>query len=390
MAASSTIWSVGGSLANPFQSVFFQALGTPVEYIGLLASVSSVVTAVAYLVGGYIADAWGRRKVIAIFSIIAASNAFLYVFISHWQLLFIPIVVGSMSGLYTPAFNAVLNDSMEPSLRPRGFASYSIVNTIPSVFSPYFGGLLMERFGYVPGLRIAYFCSGLAGLIGVSYRALKITETYVPSRRPRAGLSSFISGVIKDNFSALKAASTDARRLIAYSGASSFASGLSSAYISLFLINNVKLTPAVYGLLTGITAVTTIALLFPAADLADRIGLRKAAVLSALAAPASMLVFVSANGMNDLVTWSMTGGVSGALIGPTVSSLQGNAVPKEIRGRLMAMFSVVPLLINTPALALSGYLYTSVSHIAPFVASIPVYALAVLILASVKGTKLHV
>ncbi|MEM3798105.1 MAG: MFS transporter [Candidatus Bathyarchaeia archaeon] len=104
LAASSAVWSVGGSKANPFQSIFFQTLGTPVEYIGVLASVSSVVTAVAYLVGGYVADMWGRRRVIAVFSLVAAANGFIYVFINHWQLLFIPIIIGSLSGIYTPAY----------------------------------------------------------------------------------------------------------------------------------------------------------------------------------------------------------------------------------------------------------------------------------------------
>ncbi|MEM3670130.1 MAG: MFS transporter [Thermoprotei archaeon] len=387
LAASSAVWSVGGSMANPFQSIFFQTLGTPVEYIGVLASVSSVVTAVAYLVGGYVADVWGRRRVIAVFSLVAAANGFIYVFINHWQLLFIPIIIGSLSGIYTPAFNAVLNDCMEPSMRPRGFASYSIVTTVPSVFSPYLGGYLMHSLGYLPGLRVAYFASGLLGVLAVSWRALKLQETHVIRGAARLGLVSFVANVIRNNVSALKLASSDARRLIVYSATSSLASGLTGPYVSVFLIDGVHLSAETYGLLTGISAITTIALLLPAASLADKIGLRRAAILSAFAAPVSMIVFVSANGMNDLVTWSMTGGVSGALLGPTVSSLQGNAVPKELRGRLMAMFSIVPLLVTTPTLALSGYLYTDVSHLAPFIASIPVYAISVMVIASVRGSN---
>jgi MFS family permease len=104
-----------------------------------------------------------------------------------------------------------------------------------------------------------------------------------------------------------------------------------------------------------------------------------------LSSPLSMLVFVSANGMNDLIAWSVTGGVSGAMVNPTIQSLQGNTVPKELRGRLMAMFNVVPLLVTTPAQVLSGYLYTEVSKLAPFVFSIPFYALSVFILTTIKA-----
>jgi hypothetical protein len=70
---------VGGSIVNPYQSIFFEAIGTPLPFIGVLAALSSVVTAITYLVGGYIADTWGRRKVIAVFSFVSAANS-LYTF----------------------------------------------------------------------------------------------------------------------------------------------------------------------------------------------------------------------------------------------------------------------------------------------------------------------
>jgi len=165
------------------------------------------------------------------------------------------------------------------------------------------------------------------------------------------------------------------------------ATGLSTLYISLYLIKGISLPPSIYGLLTGISALTTILLLLPAASFVSRVGLKKAAVLSALSSPLSMLVFVSANGMNDLITWSVTGGVSGALVSPTIQSLQGNTVPKQIRGRLMAMFNIVPLLVTTPAQIVSGYLYTYVSHVAPFIASIPFYVASIVVLATVHASK---
>ncbi len=385
LAFSAFIWSIGGSLVNPYQSIFFSALGTPLPYIGILAALSSVVTASAYLVGGYVADTWGRRKVIVIFSFVAAANSFLYFFVKSWTLLFIPVIVGSLSGVYTPAFNAVLNDSMEPELRPKGFASFTIVTTIPSAFSPYIGGLLIERFGAIYGLKIGYFAAGLLGLAGVSWRAIRLSETFVPTHNKEGGISRFLVDVVKNNLSALKEASSDAKKLIVYVALSSIASGLSTLYVSIYLIDQARLSPSQYGFLTGISAITTIALLLPAASFIKRIGLKSAAILSALSSPLSMLVFVSANGMNDLIAWSVTGGVSGAMVNPTIQSLQGNTVPKELRGRLMAMFNVVPLLVTTPAQVLSGYLYTEVSKLAPFVFSIPFYALSVFILTTIKA-----
>lgn len=384
LAVSAAVWTVGGSLVNPYQSIFFQAVGTPLPYIGVLAALSSAITALTYLVGGYVADTWGRRRVIVVFSFISAANSFIYFFVKSWPELFIPVTIGALSGIYTPAFNATLNDSMKPELRPRGFASFTILTTIPSVFSPYFGGLLMERFGDVLGLKIGFFASGVLGVGAVSWRAMKLKETYRPPAKSRPSLRRVVVDVVKQNIEAYRQASPNARKLILYSAISSVAAGLSTLYVSIYVVKGLRLAPTAYGLLTGISALVTILLLLPAASFIERFGLKRAAILSALSSPLSMLVFVSANGMNDLIAWSVTGGVSGALTSPTIQSLQGNVVPPSIRGRLMAMFNVVPLLVSTPAQIASGILYTYVSRLAPFAASIPFYALSVYILTTLR------
>lgn len=383
LAVSAAIWTIGGSLTNPYQSIFFEAVGTPLPYIGVLAALSSAITALMYLVGGYVADTWGRRRVIAVFSFVSAANAFIYFFVTSWPQLFIPVTIGALSGIYTPAFNATLSDSMKPELRPRGFASFTILTTIPSIFSPYVGGLLMEHYGYVWGLKIGFFVSGVLGVAAVTWRAMRLQETYRPPTRPR-GLGNFFVEVIKQNASAFRQANSNAKKLILYSAISSVAAGLSTIYISIYVVRGLHLSPTVYGFLTGISALVTIFLLLPAASFIEHFGLKRAAILSALSSPLSMLVFVSANGMNDLIAWSVVGGVSGALTSPTIQSLQGNVVPAELRGRLMAMFNVVPLLISVPAQIVSGILFTYVSKAAPFVVSIPFYLFSVYILTTLK------
>ena len=70
-------------------------------------------------------------------------------------------MLASIASIYSPAFNAMLSESMQPELRPRGSASFTLVTSIPSVFGPYFGGLLMYRYGTLTGLRAAFFISGI-------------------------------------------------------------------------------------------------------------------------------------------------------------------------------------------------------------------------------------
>ena len=80
--------------------------------------------------------------------------------------------------MYTPAFNSLMMDSIEPSDRIRGFSVFNAINTIPSMFVPTVGGLLMSHFGILNGIKIAYLVSGTFGVIGVTIRTMKLGETY--------------------------------------------------------------------------------------------------------------------------------------------------------------------------------------------------------------------
>jgi len=78
----------------------------------------------------------------------------------------------------------------------------------------------------------------------------------------------------------------------------------------------------------------------------------------------------------------VVGGMGSGLLGPPLTSLQSDLVPKYMRGRIMAMFSAIPMLLAIPAQILGGYLY-SVRPIVPFVLSIPIFAVSVFILSRI-------
>ena len=387
LALSATIWSIGGAMVNPYQSIYFYAVGANSLFIGYLLAVSSAVTALMQLIGGYMADAWGRRKVIIIFSFISATSAFVYIFIAQYQLLIIPIVLASIAGVYGPAFNALLTDSMQPELRARGIACFTLVTSLPSVFFPYIGGLLMRNYGTLNGLRIAYFMSGLFGLIGVSYRALKLKETYIGAKtgKPKEFLS-FISGFITDNLYLLKNAGSGIRMLLVYAVIVSLGTGMTVPYTSLYVVNALGLQPDLYGIITNIAGMISVVLLLPATRIVEKVGLRKSVIYASLSVPIYQLIFVRASGMDDLVAWGVLGSASNALLGPSLTALQANLSTQETRGRIMALFSVSSLVTTIPAQIFGGYLYNSLGQNIPFLASIPMFVLATIVLTRVKET----
>jgi len=379
---------MGTSMANPFQSIYFCALGSDSLFIGYLLAISSAVTALMQLVGGYVANAWGRRKVIVIFSFLSAASAWAYIFIDHYQLLMLPVMLASIAGVYGPAFNAMLMDTMEPELRPRGIASYTLITSIPSVFSPYLGGLLIQRYGTLTGVRIAYFIGGLLGLVAVSYRAVTLKESFSGANaEKRKPLLTFTSDFVKDIYHAMKDMNDDLRKILVYSITASIGTGMTVPYTSLYVIDVLGLQAQYYGLLTNVTGLVGLMLLLPAARIVEKVGLKKSAILASLSTPLNQLIFVRAKGMEDLVSWSVLGGASGALMGPSITSLQADFSTPEIRGRVFALFSVFPLLVTVPAQILGGYIYNYYGPLVTFVASIPAFVLATLVLTRIKDSN---
>ncbi len=388
LALSATIWNIGGSMSNPYQSIFFSAVGANYLFIGYLLALSSAVTAIMQLIGGFVADAWGRRRVIIIFSFVSAGSAFLFIFISQSTLLLIPVILSSIAGIYGPAFNATLTDSMPAAERPRGMVVYTLITSLPSVFAPYVGGFLMSTYGQVTGLRIAFFLSGLFGVIGVSYRGLTLKETFIGSNvKQSKNLASLINDFFHYTYFALKNASNGAKKLLVYSVLASAGTGMTAPYSSLYLVKSLGLAPEFYGVLTNLAGLISVLLLLPAARIFSRFGLRRSAIYASISVPVNQLIFVRAKGRDDLVTWTVVGGVSGALLAPSLTTLQADLSSQEMRGRIMGLFSVLSLIVAIPAQVAGGYLYQNVGALMPFIVSIPVFAGATLMLTQIKEPK---
>lgn len=384
LTATSTVWSIGGSMSSPYQSLFFYNLGASVVLIGYLAALSSAIIATVELVGGYLGDVWGRKRAIILFSFVGVANGFIYSVIPNAKWLYLPVVVGSVAGIYGPLFSASLTESMEPALRPRGIASYSVINTLPSLFAPYVGGLLVQDFGNVSGLRIAFFLSGAFGVLGITWRALTLEETHLT--QVRVTFIRFWRSVLRESRAALRAAGRDVHLLLYYAVLSAFGVGLTASFSILYFVQDLGVPAWEYGALVGATSLVILLFLFPAASLAERVGLKRAVVLASLSVPLNQYFFTLAKDVNELVAWSVVSGTGTAFLGPPLTSLQAGIVPRMIRGRIMAIFSAVPLLATIPAQILGGYLY-AVTPVLPFLAAVPFFILSFLVLLRIREPR---
>lgn len=385
LTATSALWSIGSAMPSPYQSVYFASLGASPFVIGLLVAYGTGVTIIALLMGGYIADVWGRRKVVILFSWVSVASAFVYFVVGSYTVIVLPLSLASVASVYSPAFNSVMIDSIEPDDRIRGFAVFSAINTIPSIFSPTIAGLFIDKFGVTPGLKVCYLASGLFGILGIAIRTLKLKETYVvkPVEARKSPLSH-IRGSFVEGVRAIRGSTPVVKRLLLYVTLAGIGTGLTSPYVSIYVVNYLGINALSYSIVVDLAGATTVALLFSVVFLIRRLGSKKSILLASVAAPLSNVMFTQAKTMDELFEWGITGAVSTALQSPSLSTMQAEAIEIRNRGKVLAMFSILPTLVSLPSQVLAGWLYTVTTPVFPFALSIIPFAFAALVLYSIR------
>jgi DHA1 family tetracycline resistance protein-like MFS transporter len=388
LTSTSSVWSIGGAMANPYQTLYFAALGVSPLFIGLLVGYGTAVTIVALLVGGYVADTWGRKKVIIIFSWVSVASAFVYFFINSPYLVPIPLTLASVASVYTPAFNSVMMDSIEPEDRIRGFSVFNAINTIPSVIAPTLGGLLMGDFGILNGLKIAYLGSGLFGVVAILIRSIKLKETFVTKPLVRMSLFSYVRESLRSGIDATKKSDSVVKKLLLYVTLAGIGTGLTSPYASIYVVNYLGINPFSYSIVVDLAGLTTVSLLLGVVFLIQRLGAKRSTLVASVAAPVSNIMFSQAKTMDELLEWGVTGAVATALQTPSLATMEAETIPQPSRGRILAMFSILPALVSLPSQVGAGYLYSGTSPTSPFIVSIVPFGVGALVLYSTgKGTK---
>jgi MFS transporter, DHA1 family, tetracycline resistance protein len=371
-------------MANPYQTLYFSTLGASPITIGLLIAYGTGVTIVATLVGGYLADALGRKVVVIVFSWVSVASALGYFLINSASLIIVPLTIASVASLYTPAFNSIMMDSINPQDRVRGFSVFNAINTFPSVFAPTFGGILMSFLGIHQGIRFAYLGSALFGVAAVTIRTGRLQETYVVDRSPMMMHSPWF--YIKTSFTAaiasIRGSAPVVKKLLIYVTLAGIGTGLTSPYISLYVVDVLKISPFAYSLVVDLAGVSTVILLLIVVFLIQRVGAKKSTLLAAVAAPVSNVMFAQAKTMDELLEWGVTGAIATAIQTPSLATMQAEAIPIEMRGKILAMFSILPMIVSLPSQVVAGFLYANISPVSPFLISLLPFGAAALILSS--------
>jgi MFS family permease len=360
----------------PYRSLFFLELGATKELLGMLLMIETVSQVIFQLPGGILTDKLGRRKVIVYSSIFRVAAPIVYLLSTNWIHTAPGLLLNSVGMISIPAINALIAESLPLERRSSGFAAYRMITWMPMIFTGLLGGMFMDYFGVLRGVRLCLYAMLIVSIIATILRWKYIEETLeTPIKKPEKAHKQQKKSL--DILQGLTKMPQNVWILTIVAALSGFAMRTVWSFMVIYAVEVIGLTKTQWGLIGTVVSIITTTLTLPGGMLADRIGRKPCIIVSKILGPLSTIGFIlSANFWHLALTRSINGVamgfggmVWGPMGGPVWQALVADCTPPEERGRMMGLMGSIAGLVSTPASWVGGYFYDNVSPDLPFKAS---------------------
>src|SRR5438552_6448076 len=158
----------GEELWMRFVPKYLQTLGASVFVIGLYDALRTLLGAVYAYPGGVLVDLWGHRRAFLAFNLVSIAGYALVLLIPHWA----AVIAGmflflSWTCFSLPATFSLVGATLEANRHSMGIGVQSVIKRLPIMIAPIFGGILIDRFGVIPGVRLALIMSVLFSAVTI-------------------------------------------------------------------------------------------------------------------------------------------------------------------------------------------------------------------------------
>lgn len=330
----SFIDSIGATLLFPFFALYItHKFSVGMTQAGVVLGAFSAFGLLGNIIGGALTDRLGRRRLILFGLVFSAASSLALGLVNDFVLLFpLAAVIGTLSDAAGPAHQAMIADILPEEKRQEGFGIMRVVRNMAWIIGPTIGGLVASKSFFALFVIDAVVSLIVAGLFYV----------LIPETKPQAR-----EGEKPESVAATFAGYGTVLRDRAFVGFISASVLIGIVYIqmysslSVFLRDQYEVTPQGYGFILTTSAVTVILFQFWTTRV---VKVRPPFAILALGSLFYMIGFglygfVSVFPLFLAAMVIIT--VGEMVIMPTASALAANFAPEALRGRYMAIFSLV-------------------------------------------------
>jgi MFS family permease len=251
----------GEELWMRFVPKYLQAVGATVFVIGLYDALRTLLGAIYAYPGGVLVDVWGHRRAFLAFNLISIAGYALVLFIPHWG----AVIAGmflflSWTCFSLPATFSLVGATLAASRHSMGVGIQSVIKRLPIMIAPIFGGILIDRFGIIGGVRIALLISiFLSALTILVQRQLREEPKQEVAANERWGF-----------WRSLREFNAPMRRLLLSDILIRFCERIPYAWVVIFAMDYIGVTAKQIGILTAVEMLAAILCIIPASHFADR------------------------------------------------------------------------------------------------------------------------
>jgi len=208
LLSSAFVVSLSVGVSYPYLSEYVYSITGSSIIAGIIPFTVSIIGIPLLAVGGYLADTFGRRRIIFFGTILLGFSQLLYSIANDSYWLFAAAFIEGLSYIYFPAFTALIMDSSRTHQFVEVFTLDVIVSHTPYMVSPILGGVLRDLYG-VSGLRVGFMLCSIIVLAIALVRLFSLSETM----NTTGDIRDLASSILKIGES-LNALNSNIRRLI--------------------------------------------------------------------------------------------------------------------------------------------------------------------------------
>jgi predicted MFS family arabinose efflux permease len=318
-----------------FVPKYLQALGAGVFVIGLFDALKTLIGAVYAWPGGVLSDRWGHRRALMFFNVLSVAGYAIVTLVPHWSAVLVGMFLFlAWSCLSLPATFSLIASSLSTDRHATGVAVQSVVKRLPIIIGPIVGGLLIDHFGIVTGVRIALLISIGLGLATIFLPWRIHEEAPAPDGSPGGLLhvaSQFPSAL---------------RRLLVSDILIRFCERIPAAWLIIYAMDTGGVTGTQAGILTAVEMISAIVCTLPASHYADRYGREPFVIATFVFFTAFPLILLPAQDFSWLVAAFVVRGLK-EFGEPARKALIIGHCPAALRGRMVGAYYLIRDLIVT-------------------------------------------
>ena len=315
-----------GTFVMPFLILYFTRKGYSEVRSGLAVGAYGAGHLVASILGGHLADRFGRRNTIALsmFSV-AASMMMLSQADSYPAIVSLTFLTGLTGELYRPASSALLADLVLPHQRVAAYSMYRLAINLGFAAGPATAGFLADRSFFLLFAGDA-ITSALFGLVALFF----LPHGFKPESKP-IGATSSISIILRDRAFALFLIATLCITLVDFQTASTFA----------LHVRDLGFSNSTYGLLLSLNGMLIVVFELAITAWTQRLPPRPVIAAGYLLLGIGIALTGVAHSVWALaitvVIWTLGEMVSS----PVASAYVAGLAPEELRGRYMGAWGLM-------------------------------------------------